>query len=135
MKYIESTIKLKRPPCYRMIKLDACLGNTDAIKSPDEQISESVIQCNEQTSGLMPAAKLQIKLSIWTPDKVIGQEIQFGIDDLPKQLRPVTPDVPCFMCHARTHLQATCPLSWCSRCQAHGHPARNCLVRRAPCQK
>ena len=113
-----------------MIQLDACCTFTDAIKSPDDQIPSSIIQYNEEASELRPATKL----ASWIPDKVIGQEIQFGIDDPPKHLRLVTPDVPCFTCHARTHLQATCPLSWCSRCQAHGHPARNCPVRRFSCQ-
>ena len=62
----------------------------------------------------------------WKVSVVQSAEVVYGLDMWPSMLLPPIPDVPCFTCRARTHLQATCPLTLCTNCRLYGHQERYC---------
>ena len=70
-------------------------------------------------------------LEPWKVAVVQRAEVMYGRDVWPRPLLPPIPDVPCFTCRARTHLQATCPLAECENCGLFGHhQSRYCQGRR-----
>ena len=68
----------------------------------------------------------RVSRASWTVANVKSAEIVYGIDMWPVRLLPPIPDVPCYSCRARTHLQGTCPLLLCGKCHLYGHQERYC---------
>jgi hypothetical protein len=73
-------------------------------------------------SGTMPEQEDEA----WTVSVVKRAEVMYGLDIWPKKLLPPIPDVPCYTCRARTHLQVTCPLIMCNNCGLYGHQEKFC---------
>lgn len=66
----------------------------------------------------------------WKPPHVVGVDIIVGLDVWSEMIMPPIPDVPCYNCRSRTHLQSICPLLLCSNCFRHGHHTRCCQMAR-----
>lgn len=85
-----------------------------SVSSTDSEESES-----ESKSPVKEAPK-------WEVASVQSADIQYGFDMWPSKLLPPIPDVPCYSCRARTHMQGTCPLLLCMHCGLYGHHERYC---------